>query len=357
MPSRVQKATCGVIICVVIMQLLSSCSSYTYAERPPRTLNEPIYLVRTEDGMVEAVTERPNAKYYILKNGMLDDEISLSGLRSDAPQLSYGAVISMDTCIIADRRIIEGATHNLRDLGGLFTKDGYQVKWGMLYRSDQLNGVKKKHYEGLEQLGINSICDFRLEKHIKKKPDRWPGLDTMHRVHIPIGDGNVKGREVLKKFKDDTYDAEDHLTEANHNYVVKYQDEYRRFFQLVLQGENYPILYHCTAGKDRTGFASAMILSALNVDRQQIIDEYMMTNYYAHEHIEKNVRLGARLLGVDQDKVRAIAGVRLRYIEEAFSTIEAEYGSVENYLCEALEVCDVEVEQLKGLLLYGFGSR
>ena len=165
----------------------------------------------------------------------------------------------------------------------------------------------------------NTICDFRLDKHCKKKPDRWPGLDTIEQVHIPIGDGNVKGRQVLKKLRDDEYDAEDHLTESNQNYVIKYDEEYRKFFQTILQQDNYPILYHCSAGKDRTGFASAMILSALGVDREQIIDEYLMTNYYAHEHIEMNARLGARILGLDQDKVRAIAGVRRRYIEEALA--------------------------------------
>ena len=225
----------------------------------------------------------------------------------------------------------------------------------MLYRSDQLKKVKKKHYASLEPLGIRTICDFRLEKQRKKKPDRWPGLDTLHRVDLPIGEGNLKRRDVLKKLRDDEYNAEEILTESNHKYVVKYSDEYRAFFQMILQADNYPILYHCTAGKDRTGFASAMVLSALNVDRQQIIDEYMMTNFYTHDFIEGKAKLGARLLGANQDNVRAIAGVRLRYIEEAFRTIEEKYGTVEAYLCEALGICDEEVEELKRLLLYGYG--
>ena len=127
----------SLIICAVALQLLlGSCSKYTYQERSPRTLTEPVYLMRTDDHVVRPVTDNPDVRYFAFdENGGLSEELTITdqsqGLTlSDAPQVRLAAVVGSDTLIVADRRIIEEATNNLRDLGGLIYQGWLPGKMG-----------------------------------------------------------------------------------------------------------------------------------------------------------------------------------------------------------------------------------
>ena len=127
--------------------------------------------------------------------------------------------------------------------------------------------------------------------------------------------------------------------------------DFRKIFEILLDENNYPLVFHCTAGKDRTGLLSAFILHALGVDSEVVLNDYLLSNYYRYEKMERNARLGARILGIDTDSSRPIMEVRSSYLAASMNFIQKEYGSLEVYLHEELAIEEAEVEQLKKILL------
>jgi protein-tyrosine phosphatase len=124
-------------------------------------------------------------------------------------------------------------------------------------------------------------------------------------------------------------------------------------FERIVQPENLPALVHCTAGKDRAGFASAMVLSVLGVPRETVMEDFLLTNHYTAADTEKRlfqIELFS-LFRVDGDALRPLFGVEPAYLDAAFEAIEARYGDFETYRREALGLDDAEVEAFRASLL------
>ena len=114
-------------------------------------------------------------------------------------------------------------------------------------------------------------------------------------------------------------------------------------------------MFHCTAGKDRAGFAAAITLIALGVSKEKVIDDYMKTNIFTADRIDEmldQIKLMS-LFQADVEVLRPLLGVEQEYIETAFKTAEEKYGSLENYIREGLEISDQEIIELRSLLLEG----
>ncbi|MEM9327069.1 MAG: tyrosine-protein phosphatase, partial [Bacteroidota bacterium] len=125
-----------------------------------------------------------------------------------------------------------------------------------------------------------------------------------------------------------------------------------QIFDMLLEEDSYPLVFHCTAGKDRTGLLSALILSALEVPQDVIFNEYLLSNYFRYDKIERNAKLGAWILGIDPVASRSIMDVRNEYLASSFEAIEREYGSLDRYFNEALDLTQEDLARLRELLLY-----
>ena len=108
------------------------------------------------------------------------------------------------------------------------------------------------------------------------------------------------------------------------------QDVYKEFFSILSEKENAPLLFHCSAGKDRTGIAAALLLSALGVDRETVTEDYMLSA----EHITKKYEFITR----EHPELKPLTTVRKEYLETAFRVIDEEFGGIERYLIDNLEV-------------------
>ena len=236
---------------------------------------------------------------------------------------------------------------NARDLGGLKTIDGKTVKSNMLLRSGHLNSATITDIQRLSELGIKEIIDFRDEYEVKREPDK---------ALVGANNQNLPALPPLMPF--DEFSKEE-LQEYFENSVEKvfkgiYKDlaesdvsknAYRFFFEIILSSNGAPILWHCTQGKDRTGIAAILLLSALGVPYNDIIDEYFITNKVMLEEYEK-----LQNSGVDESQLsgyHSIMFVHKECIEIYLNSIAKNYGNILSFIKSELGVSDSDITKLK----------
>jgi protein-tyrosine phosphatase len=134
------------------------------------------------------------------------------------------------------------------------------------------------------------------------------------------------------------------LIHANMAFVTDFQEEFGDFLQHLESGESF--VYHCTAGKDRAGFATVLFLSALGVDKETILNDYMISNQYNVELIDGTIA-SVNNVGLNGEILRPVLEVKLEYINKAYETIDNEFGGMSNYL----DLLGVDIEKLKSLYL------
>ena len=241
---------------------------------------------------------------------------------------------------------MDGA-HNTRELGGYKTTDGKSVKWGMLYRSDKLSDISDTDQAYLQDLGIKKIIDFRSKEEKEEDPDIIPkGIDY---IEMPISVDGAMRSKIEAVLKGETNkDVKSFLIDANKEFVSNYTDVYEDFLRNLIDDDG-PTLFHCTAGKDRAGFAAAITLIALGVSKEDVINDYMKTNQFTKERIEEiigQIEL-MTLYQTDAEILRPLLGVEREYIETAFQTAEEKYGSLENFIRDGLNISDEDIQKLR----------
>lgn len=254
------------------------------------------------------------------------------------------------------RKLPFDGANNFRDLGGYTTSDGKTLRWGMLYRSDKLSDLSEKDEQYLEQLDIRRIVDFRSDLERSKEPNRIAPDSSIAIVNKPIAIDAAAVDQIKDRIvaSDATADEMGQLLiTANRQMVEDFTPVYREYLQELLNADNYPTVFHCTAGKDRTGLAAALVLSAVGVPHETVMQDYLATNIYTAEYIDKMVMLikAGSLFRANSEAVRALFAVDERYLEEAFSAIDEHYGSLDNYLTTGLGLGAAERARLRALLL------
>ncbi|MDL4839323.1 tyrosine-protein phosphatase [Aquibacillus rhizosphaerae] len=247
---------------------------------------------------------------------------------------------------------LEGS-FNFRDLGGYQTEDGRRVKHGMLYRSGNLSRLTASDLEIVNQLGIKKICDLRGADEIEKFPD--PKFEGIIWHHTPIlSDEQMLGQvgdhrdfaETLRNTKPGEL-----LLSLNQN-MVSFKQAFQKVFKVLLTEAHTPMLFHCMAGKDRTGGIAALLLYILGVPRQAITEDYLYTNETLEKMTKNFTEIGYNdLSDVDQDVLDALFEARVEYIDAFLDEIEARYENVEVYAKEVLGLADDDIDILKQHLL------
>ena len=251
--------------------------------------------------------------------------------------------------------VLEGA-ENFRDLGGYANADGRTVRWGLLYRSDNLAHLTDADLASLSKLGIKLVCDFRSAEEKAEEPDRLPPESPPAVAELPIFDESFSPsafREKLLSGDLGDLDLREALIEGNRLFATRFASQYAAMLERVTQPENLPAVVHCTAGKDRAGFASAVLLRTLGVPEETVYEDFLLTNHYTAHKIERTlwtIRLFS-LFRVDPERVRPVLGVERSYLAAAFEAIDAKHGSFDAYRREALGLDDAETEAFRALVL------
>lgn len=248
-----------------------------------------------------------------------------------------------DTLRTAERLIPMKGTDNFRDLGGYATTDGRTVKWGLLYRSGDLSDLKAKDLNFFEHLKISQVVDFRSREDRDQKPNCLPKGDNIETTNPSVYDPTITRKQYRKKLQSirATDNPEAILIELNRMYVAQFTDSFAVAIKTLAAqpSSSQAGLYHCSAGKDRTGLMSALFLTILGVPRETIMRDYLASNYYRYARIQRRACL-APLVGIRSDVARALLEVYPMYLEEAFRTIEEMYGSVEQYIRQGLNISE-----------------
>ncbi|WP_296624106.1 tyrosine-protein phosphatase [Rhizorhabdus sp.] len=245
---------------------------------------------------------------------------------------------------------LQGAP-NFGDLGGYQTGDGRRVKPGLLFRSDQLDRLTDADLAAMEGLRLAYVVDLRTESERAREPDRLPRgarhiiLDVSADADGSLGGDMRKAQAAIAAGR-----GVELLEAANRDFVSlpSAQAAYRALFALVADPATGPLVYHCTAGKDRTGWASAVLLSILGVPRERIFYDYLASNTYL---AQKNAGILASLKAsgapIDPANLEPVLGVRRAYLDSAFAEVDRVYGSMDAYVRKGLGLSDAQIDMIR----------
>lgn len=242
-----------------------------------------------------------------------------------------------------NRHIPLDGLSNFRDLGGYETESGRTTKWRQIFRSDTLAGLSDSDIKTVEGLGIVAACDLRYGDERQNEPSRLRGHPSIEVMELGFQDRPGESfLDSLQAFDDAAGAARDYLLDNYRQYPFLYAPAYRRIFDRLLAGDR--IIIHCTAGKDRAGFASAMVLSALGVPQETVLVDYLLTNQYWD-------RGGRERPGMDPDTVAMIFAAREDYFEAAMGAIAGKYPSLDAYFNSEVGLSADERAQLQNMYL------
>ena len=239
--------------------------------------------------------------------------------------------------VVAERLLpLEGA-HNFRDLGGYPTVDGRRVRWGQIYRSDHLGDLTDGDLAYLERLGIRTICDFRGRAERESDPDRLGSSGTPRSVNPAISDQRFDVDDLQSRILSGDLgdlDFANLLVEGNRAFARSYTEQYTEYLELFEDDANLPIVFHCTAGKDRAGFAALLILTALGVPERTAVQDYLLTQPYTQAHIESSLTMirFISLFRTDIERIRPLLGVEPAFIQAGLDAAVEDHGSLDAYL-------------------------
>jgi protein-tyrosine phosphatase len=241
-----------------------------------------------------------------------------------------------------DRHLNLSGASNFRDLGGYPTADGRTVRWRQIFRSNHLGHLTDDDATVLRQLGVRSAFDFRGSE---ERTAAMCGMAEITVHSLPVEPTVVAALRAIAA--GGTPLSADHaievMRESYSGYVQKNTERYRTLFAHLLE-DSAPLVIHCTAGKDRTGFACALILHTLGVSQETISEDYLLTNQYYRRDPNHSSDL--------PDDIKQVLGsVRDAFLAAAFEAIDADYGDLETYLRDGLGLGKVERAHLEARYL------
>lgn len=255
---------------------------------------------------------------------------------------------------------------NARELGGYISEDGRKVKRGVLLRTGALSGMTEADRTCLmEQYHLTDVIDFRTSFECAAAPD--PVMDPVayHPIRILDEQGSQTAgmaaaatgegfplEKLVEYIKSGKVHPEDMYVDIVQSAALK--EGYRKFFECLLEHKEGALLWHCSAGKDRTGLGAAFLLTILGVNRQTVLEDYSLTNVYFQDILKKmEIQLASfGLTEAEMEVMRAVAGgVNPAYLEKALDTIEEQYGSLEWYLEKELGITEEKRLKLQEMYL------
>lgn len=242
---------------------------------------------------------------------------------------------------------------NFRDLGGYRTTVGQTVRWGKLYRSAAMHTLTAPDYRYLGQLGIGTVCDLRANEERASASVDWPAdvkPKILTRDYALDFGGLIK---VLGRPDANGEMAAAAMAEGYRQTPFEHKDQFAEMFRALLTG-HAPLAFNCSAGKDRTGMAAYLILTALGVPHETALADYLLSNqYYRPKPPAPGTKMDptvAMLSKLPPEVLKALMGVDARYMQAALESIEAK-GGMARYLREDLGLGDTELKRLRTLYL------
>lgn len=253
---------------------------------------------------------------------------------------------------------LAGAT-NVRDLGGYVTHDGRYVHRGRLLRAGSLASLTDVGQTSLLRYGVSQVIDLRSSAEIAVAPDQLPAGISYNQISLFDNDeteSTATTKALSQWYARDPRNGYRRMLRVYRRLVLNEQPRkaYQRIFrQLVTQNDNQAILFHCSAGKDRTGICAMLILGALGVPRSEIYRDYLLTNQNCVPRVIQRVARARRahLSAAFQSSVIDLSTVSIDYLNQALVLIDSEFGGIPAYLCDGVGLTPTFLQELQQLYL------
>lgn len=247
---------------------------------------------------------------------------------------------------------------NFRDMGGYATQDSRTVRFGQLYRSEGLASLTPKDLDVVRGLGIQLICDLRSAGERTHIPTLWPEDAPAHVLHLDVSADVRAGSAAMAKalLEDPSAEgARQAMLISYGHFPQAFAPHLATLFGQLSANNGLPLVFHCAAGKDRTGFLAALLLAALGVPMHSILEDYLLSGrYWQGPRGEASIRqvLAVMFGSAPDDAVIApLVAVEKEYLMAAFEAIVERYGSVEGYLETVAGVGQEHIDALRDVLL------
>lgn len=247
---------------------------------------------------------------------------------------------------------------NLRDLGGIQAAGQKHIATQRLIRCGELTGLGQEVAQRLkERYDLKNIVDFRTKQEREASPDSVVlGTEYIVLDFFPAENSNgPAGSGKQMAAMQDARQVEGYMKELYASFITSPEAicALRGFVQILLQTKEGATIFHCFAGKDRTGIAAAVTLSILGVSKDAIMEDYLQTNVMRQEENEK-ILAGLKAQGQTASFLEALGKalcVEEQYLEESFKTAKEKFGSFENYISEGIGIREKEQRQLREMYL------
>jgi len=255
---------------------------------------------------------------------------------------------------------LDGAV-NVRDIGGYRTNYGLEVMRGRLFRGDALSQLTRLDVEELDRLGLRTVIDFRTSGEVLLAgADRLPsGVEL---VSLPVGGGDLGSIYELIASGDHERQqrelgdgrAASRMVAINRGFVTdpRGREAFGTALRLMCSPGRLPLLYHCSGGKDRAGWMTAIVLTVLGVPREVVLRDYLLSNDFHRTEYQK-LRYDLVKTGIvaDPELLRPIMEQSATYLGAAFEEAERRYSSFGRFVTHGLELSDVMLDELRQALL------
>lgn len=257
-----------------------------------------------------------------------------------------------------ERLLKMNAGYNFRELGGYRTRNGQSVKWQRVIRTASLAFLTDDDQARLVDYGITADIDFRSNSEVTKSPDKIPANISYH--HLPVfpedkTEASKSEAEMQAELKQREENGYQHMLDVYNDMILSPQshDAYHQFFSQLLANTDGGLLFHCTAGKDRTGMGAVFFLSALGVPDKTIKQDYLLTNEALSPLIQERLTKAKNsgITGTSLDSLKALMSVSSDYYDTAMNAINLHYGSVPEFLSGALSLTNHDLLDLQHLYL------